>query len=284
VNWPAFVDITVRMRTSILSVIAVVVTGIVLSAQESASYRIGAKDVIEVSVWGHEELSGKFVVAPEGTISYPMLGSVKVADLTSTDVERAVTAGLADGYLKKPQVSVRVAEYLSRRLFVMGEVRTPGPIPITGAITVLEALSRAGSMTEQAGGEVVVLRPGRAAGGPAIPGQDHVTELGRLKVQQLRAGTMTANLDLGDGDTIFVPRAESIFVLGMVNAPGSYTIEPGSTTVLRAIALAGGVSQLGSTGRVRITRIVDGKKVELKAKLDELLKPGDTVVVGTRLF
>ena len=80
-----------------------------------------------------------------------------------------------------------------------------------------------------------------------------------------------------------MPRAETVYVLGMVNNPGSYTLEPG-LTVLRALSLAGGATPLGSTGRIRIVRIVDGQKKEIKGKLDDLLKPGDTVVVGARLF
>src|SRR5262249_27499430 len=114
-------------------------------------------------------------------------------------------------------------------------------------------------------------------------GQSGASEVARFSVQQLRRGASVANLPLRNGDTVFVPRAESVYVLGMVNTPGAYTLEPG-LTVLRAISLAGGTTPLGSTGRIRIIRIVDGQKREIKAKLDESLKPGDTVVVGARLF
>jgi polysaccharide export outer membrane protein len=257
-----------------------------LAGGQTAPYRVGPNDVLAVTVWAHSELSGKFTVANDGTISYPLIGSLKVAEQTVPEIQSQLTARLADGFLKKPQVNIEIVQYLSQKVYVMGEVRTPGPIQLSGSTTLLEALARAGSLNEQAGGEVVLLRPaaGGTALGPATPGQDGVTQVARISVQQLRSGSITANVELVDGDTIFVPRGETIYVLGMVNSPGPYPIEPGITTVLRAISLAGGTSQLGTTGRVKVTRVVDGKKTEVKAKLDDLLKPGDTVTVGTRLF
>lgn len=249
------------------------------------AYRVGPNDVLSVSVFRHPELSGKFPVAADGTLSLPLVGSVPVAGQTVSDIATVLVSRFAAGYLKKPQIAVEVVEYLSHRVFVIGEVRLPGPIPLTGSTTLLEVLARA-SMTEQAGGEVVLLRPrsGQSAAGPLVPGQNDAAEVARVSVQRLRSGSIVANLPLQDGDTIFVPRAESVFVLGLVNNPGPYPIEPGVTTVTTAISLAGGTTPLGSTGRVRIVRIVDGKRVEERAKLDTLLKPGDTVIVGARLF
>lgn len=263
------------------------------AAQESPSdsppahpgYRIGAKDVVGVSVWGHPELSGKFTIGDDGVLSFPLVGQLTVAGRVASDVEAELTKRLADGFLKTPRVSIEIQQYLSQRIFVIGEVRMPGPIPLTGTMTLLEALSRAGSLTEQAGGEIVVLRPepDQPAGGPLAPGQSGATELGRTNVQELRSGKLVTNLALRDGDTIFIPRAEPFFILGQVRSPGAYTAQSG-LTILRAISMAGGTTSLGSTGKIRVVRIVDGVKKEFKAKLDDVLKPGDTVFVGTRLF
>jgi polysaccharide export outer membrane protein len=192
---------------------------------------------------------------------------------------------LSDGYLKRPQVDVQVVEYLSQRVFVIGEVRLPGAITLTGSTTLLEALAHA-AVTEQAGGQVVLLRPDpkKLGMGPVVPGQEGVTEIGRVSVQQLRTGSIVVNEQLQNGDTIFVPRAETIFVLGQVNKPGPYTIEAGATTVMTAISMAGGTTPLGSTGRVRVVRVVDGERVEQRANLDDVVKAGDTITVGARLF
>jgi polysaccharide export outer membrane protein len=254
------------------------------STPDKGGYILGAQDVVAVTVFGHTELSGKFTISPDGSLLFPLVGSVNAAGRRPQDIQADLIERLSDGYLKSPKVSVEIEQYASQRVFVMGEVRTPGPIPLTGSMTLLEALARAGSLTEQAGGEIVLLRgsPDRPGNGPITQGQNGSSEAARISVQQLRRGVV-ANMELRNGDTIFVPRAETIFVLGLVNNPGTYTLEPG-LTVLHAISLAGGTTPLGSTGRVRIVRVVEGQKRELNAKLDDIVKPGDTVVVRARIF
>jgi polysaccharide biosynthesis/export protein len=256
------------------------------AAGQQPDYTVGPQDVLTISVWNQTDLSGKFTVGADGSISYPLLGALKVAGLQPRAIEALLRTRLADGFLKNPQITVEVAQFLSKRIFVMGEVKTPGPVALTGDLTLLEALTRAGGMTENAGGELVLLRGERTDGGPAGPltaGGRGVKEVAKVSVRDLRSGAFSQNVDLRDGDSIFVPRAEMIYVLGQVNAPGAYTLDPGMT-VLKAISLAGGVTKVGSTGRVKITRIVDGKKTEIKARLDEIVKAGDTITVGTRLF
>jgi polysaccharide export outer membrane protein len=260
--------------------------GLHLAGIQQQEYAVGPQDVLTITVWEQADLSGKFVVGADGNISFPLLGAVRVLGLTSRAIEELLRTRLTDGYLKRPQVSVEVTQFLSQRIFVMGEVKTPGLLALTGELTLLEALARAGGVTEYAGGELVLLRSVKkpdTATGPLVTGATGVTEVARVSIRDLRAGTFSQNVSLQDGDTIFVPRSEVVYVLGQVNNPGSYTIEPGMT-VLKAISLAGGVSQLGSAKRIKIVRIVAGKKTELKAKLDDVVKAGDTVMVATRLF
>jgi polysaccharide biosynthesis/export protein len=253
-------------------------------AQNDGGYRLGPKDGLNILVWGHEELSGKFTIAADGSLSFPLIGPIAAADRTVSDLQSELSARLADGFLKSPRVTVEIDRYVSQRVFVMGEVHTPGAVPLTGPMTLLEVLARAGSLTEQAGGDLVILRGADQAGvGPLVPGQGGTSALARLSVQQLRRGAVATNLLLRDGDTVFVPRAENIYVLGLVNHPGPYILESG-LTVLRALSLAGGTTALGSTGRVRIVRVLNGKRTEIKAQLDDLLQAGDTVTVGARRF
>jgi polysaccharide export outer membrane protein len=253
---------------------------------QEADYTVGPQDVLTITVWNQADLSGKFTVGADGSLSYPLLGSLTVAGLQPRAIEALLRARLGDGYLKNPQVSVAVTQFLSQRIFVLGEVKTPGAVALTGEMTLIEALTRAGGVTESAGGEIVLLRAERGAGtatAPLTAGARGVTEVARISVRDLRSGAYAQNLGLRDGDSIFVPRAELVYVLGQVNNPGAYSLDPGMT-VLRAISLAGGVTRVGSTGRVKISRIVDGKKVELKARLDDVVKAGDTITVGTRLI
>ena len=201
-------------------------------------------------------------------------------------IEADLRSRLAEGLLKNPQVTVEVAEYRSQRVFVVGEVVEARPDRADWrSTTLLEALAGAGALTERAGGDLLLLRPAAPTrdSGPVLPGAPGVTEVRRVNIQELQVGAVSDNSRLINGDTIFVPRAETIDVIGQVNNPGQYTMEKG-LTVLRAISMAGGVTRLGSANRVKIIRIVDGKKIERSAKLDDRLQPGDTLIVQTRLF
>jgi len=97
-------------------------------------------------------------------------------------------------------------------------------------------------------------------------------------------GELTDNIVLRDGDTIFVPRAESVYVFGQVKSPGAYSLQQKNTSVLQALSLAGGITDRGSTSRVRIVRIVDGQKKEFRVKLTDVVHPNDTIIVGERFF
>ena len=90
-------------------------------------------------------------------------------------------------------------------------------------------------------------------------------------------------MTIRDGDTIFVPKAERFFVIGLVRNAGSYVLER-NMTVLQAISTAGGVIERGSNSRLRIVRVVDDKRKEFDAKPTDIVQPGDTIVVRQRLL
>jgi polysaccharide export outer membrane protein len=105
-----------------------------------------------------------------------------------------------------------------------------------------------------------------------------------VDLKDLESGGSARNAALRDGDTIFVPRAESVYVFGQVKSPGAYPLQQRNTSVLQALALAGGVADRGSTTRIKIVRIVKGVKQELHAKLGDMVLPGDTLIVPERFF
>jgi polysaccharide export outer membrane protein len=218
-------------------------------------------------------------------VIFPLLGAIKAAGLTAGELQQELTRLLADGFIKNPQVTVSVAEYLSQRVFVVGEVHTPGVVPLSGNLTLVEALTRAGSLKENAGGELQVIRPapGSVSLGPTLPGTLGSTIVLRASVQLLLRGQFVTNADLTHGDTIIVPRAESISVLGQVKSPGVVPYEY-DMTVLKAVSMVGGPNDVGALGRARIIRIVGGKKTEIKAKETETLQPGDVVMIPMKLW
>jgi polysaccharide export outer membrane protein len=248
-------------------------------------YMVGPNDVLAVTVYNQPQLTGKFAVEADGTFAFPLLGRVAAGGLNIRAVEDKVRQGLAAGFLADPQVSVTVDQYRSQQIFVMGEVRTPGSLQFTGSMTLMEALARAGSTTERAGMEAVIVRASTstagaaAAANPDAPSADTI----RVNLQSLQSGVASQNVVLRAGDTISIPRAETVFVTGQVKTPGEYVIRR-LTTVRQALALAGGITDRGSMRRLQIVRLVEGKEVALSVDLQTTVQPGDTIVVHERFF
>jgi polysaccharide export outer membrane protein len=254
------------------------------AAQTAADYVIGPQDVLTVQVFDQPDLAGKFTVEADGTFSFPLVGRIKAGGLTLRAFEVELQRRLADGYFRNPQVTVAVEQYRSQRVFVMGEVRQPGPVALTGGMTLIEALARAGSTLPTASGEVAIVRATQGPpAGPLDPGKGAGSEVFRASVRDLESGALSQNIQLRDGDTIFVPRAESVYVFGHVKNPGAYGIQK-NTTVLQALSLAGGVTENAAMNRIQVIRIEGGAKKELKVKLTDRLRPEDTIMVPQRYF
>ena len=253
------------------------------TAAAQTDYIIGGQDVVTITVYDQADLSGKFTVDPDGTLTFPLLGRITAGGLTLRGLEEDLRKRLSDGYLRNPQVSVSIEQYKSQRIFVMGEVRSPGAYPLTGDMTIIEAIARAGSTTPQASDEVMVVRPREGKSeGPVLP-TDGDSEVIRINIRDIQEGALSKNVQLRGGDTLVIQKARSVYVFGQVKSPGAYPTDK-DTTVLQALSLAGGVTDRGSTGRIKIVRAVDGKKKELKVKLTDLVEPGDTIIVAERFF
>lgn len=272
------------MKKALLALCLTVPAALAAAARQN-DYVIGAQDLLSITVYDQADLTGKFTVEADGSLTFPLLGRVQAGGMTLRGLEQDLQAKLADGYLRNPQVSVAIEAYRSQRIFVMGEVRAPGTYPLTGDMTIVEALTKAGGTTAAASEEVLVVRPAGDAGraGPIMPDQDAEAAILRVNLRELQGGALSQNIPLRDGDTIVAPRAQAVYVFGQVRNPGAYNIEKG-TTVLQALSLAGGVTDRGSTGRLKIVRTMDGRKKEVKVKLTDVVEPGDTLIVAERFF
>jgi polysaccharide export outer membrane protein len=248
----------------------------------AVEYAVGPLDVLEVTVFGEDEVSGKFPIEADGTFNFPLIGRMRAAGLTLRAIERELHDRLADGYLQNPQVSIAVGQFRSQRIFIVGEVARPGTYPLTAQMTLIEALATAGSVSTSAAGHVVLIRgsrPGDEGGGAAAP-----TDVLQVELDTFQTGSLAQNVALRDGDVVVVPRAESIYVLGQVRNPGAFVMERRDTTVLQALALAGGVTDRASLSRIRIVRMINGTKTEIKATVNDPVRAGDTVMVLERFF
>ncbi|MEO8358708.1 MAG: polysaccharide biosynthesis/export family protein [Vicinamibacteria bacterium] len=279
-----------------------------VGAQTSDPNALRAADVIDVVVLGQPSLSADFVIDKDGGINYPLIGRVEAAGLTPSDLAKKLQAQLGAGFLKRPEVSVRVKEYRSRPVLVLGEVAKPGIFPLRSDRSLLALLSDAGGLTGNAGHEVLVARPPegseRAAidqfsSMPIVPGLSDVARLPdadelppgalpgsdvfRASFRELMKGNAEQNVMLEGGDIVYVPRAAQIFVTGQAARPASFKFVDGMT-VQDALQMAGGASERGSMKRLKIVRFEGGKRKEIKAQLTDLLKPGDTLNVGERFF
>ena len=158
-----------------------------------------------------------------------------------------------EGFFNDPQVTVSVETYKSQKLFIVGEVRTPGSYPLVGRHEPRRGAGAGGSTLPTAGGEVVIVRAAAGkASGPVLPTRQAPPTSCAWTSGNCRTARSRENAALRDGDTIFVPRAESVYVFGQVKNPGAYALQQKNTSVMQALSLAGGLTNVGSSTGIRI--------------------------------
>lgn len=161
---------------------------------EPASYVIGAADVLEISVWQDPNVSRSVPVRPDGKISIPLVNDIQAAGLTPMQLAASVTQKL-ERFLNKPQVTVTVTAINSQRIFVVGEVNRPGPLPLLPGMTVLQAISTAGGVTQFADQKHAYVVRHEREKDSTYP----------VSYRDLLRGDMRGNIVLKSGDTIVVP-------------------------------------------------------------------------------
>ena len=273
-----------KTLSTLVLLCSTLVSGAVAQAP-TTDYVVGPQDVLMITVFNEVSLSGRFTVEADGTINYPLIGRIQVGGKALRAIQEELTRRLAAGYLRSPQVTILVDQFRSQSIFVLGEVRQPGKHLISGNLTLLEALSQAGGPTTSAGTEVIVRRPKdpTATAGPIDPTDDTTSEVvARVSLEDLQSGR-ASNIAIRDGDNIFVPKAETFFVTGHVRSSGPYVWEEGMT-VLIALSKAGGITERGARNRVKIIRIVNGERREIKVEMTDLVLPNDTIDVPQRYF
>jgi polysaccharide export outer membrane protein len=256
------------------------------SAPAFTDYIIGPQDVLTINSFDQADLSGRFTVEADGTFTYPLIGRLKAGGLTLRQIETELKKRLKDDkFFVNPQLSVAVEQFKSQKVFIVGEVRSPGAYPLSGDMSLIEALARAGSTLPSASGEALIVHAAPGQTTPEAPSTiGDPANMVRIDLRDLENGSLSQNAVLRDGDTIFVPRAQSVYVFGQVKNPGGYSLQQNKMTVLQALSLAGGVTENGSTNRIKIVRLVKGDKIEIKAKLGDVVQPGDTIIVPERYF
>ena len=233
-----------------------------------AEYKIGPKDLLEITVLGVPEIAKLVVrVSEEGRITLPLLGEVGVGNLTKFEVEKKLTALAGEKVVLKPQVTVHILEYNSRRISVVGAIEKPGSFELIGRRTVLAAIAEAGGLTRDAGEEIIVIRQ--------LPGGENTSI--RISVDGLFVkGDPALNILLEPGDVVNVPveRMAPIYVFGQVRNPGALQVKrSGVPTLTQAIAQAGGFTDRANRKKVQIRRKdASGKELTITVNVRDILK------------
>jgi polysaccharide export outer membrane protein len=254
-------------------------------------YQVGPEDQLAIIIFGQEKLTRDLRVNGQGEIAMPLVGVVKVAGLTPSEVEKRLEELYNARFLVNPQITVTVKEYRHQRVAVTGAVAKPGSYEIIGPRTLLEVLSLAGGFSNlgsptgggaQAGDVVDVIRHQNApdvaktmkvgSSQPFTP----KTETLVIDLRRLVSGQAPElNIPIRNGDVIHVPFAGTAYVLGAVKKPGNIAVKE-NLTVTQAVALAGGIDPMLGTNSITIMRFDEqGKPISINTDLSSIIARND---------
>lgn len=250
-------------------------------------YKVGPGDLLDINVFGVEQLNTTVRVSESGKVTLHLLGEVEVSGLTKPELEKKLTLLLGKD-LVDPQVTVFIKEYSSKVVYVQGAVTKPATYPLMGRLSLRQIISQAGGFTPAAGNEIIVIRQLSGGGGSSL----------NISIDDLMIkGDPKVNIPLEPGDVINVPvdRTVIIYVLGQVKNPGAQEFKKSSMpTLLKAITKAGGFTDRAAKGSIRIKRKdALGKDVELIVNAKDILKgkkpdielhPEDIIYIDETIF
>jgi polysaccharide export outer membrane protein len=236
---------------------------------------IGPGDVMKISVYGNADLATETRVSESGSVTFPLIGQVKVGGLPTAAAEKKIASLLeSGGFVKKPQVNIIVTLLQSQQVSILGNVNRPGRYPVDGKRTLMDMLALAGGVGPEGADTVSLIRKRNGT----------TTKDVIDVVDMVRNGDFKNDFDLSANDVIYVERAPHFYIYGEVQRPGTFRIER-SMTVLQALAAGGGLTQRGTERGLRIKRRdASGKMAVLDAKYDDLIQPDDVVYVRESIF
>ena len=241
-------------------------------AAKPEDYRLGAGDLIRIVVFDHDELSVDTRISQTGNITFPLVGLVPVAGLTTRDAELLLARRLTEGgFVKQAEVSLLVEEFQSQKVSVMGQVAKPGQYPLDSSKKVLDLLAIAGGvLSDTAADDATLVR----ADGKRIV----------IDLQKLFDGDPAVNYSVQDGDTVFVAHAPQFYIYGQVQHPGQYRLMR-NTTISQAISIGGGLMPRGTQRGALVKRLdSSGKERQYSVKSDDVLQANDVLWIKASIF
>lgn len=288
-----------------------------LQEMTNSSYTIDTGDTLLVRVGGRKPVSREVTVDPQGAITYPRLGRIKVAGLTLPELEQSLSSSLSRGSRKARKVTTTVTKYRNQHVYILGEVRVPGMHPLQPSLSILELITQAGGPTPEAGWLALVIKKNgkphdhvahahnpcsgkyRAAKNGSKGGEPAALPTAiRVDLDDVLIGATATPLKIESGDTIYIPEAAHFFIHGEVERPGRYRLKRG-TTAIQAVSNAGGYTSYASRKRLKVFRyhvhdeecggdlclrgiakhVTKEPPREYRLHLHDRLQPGDVLVV-----
>ena len=247
-----------------------------VSGASLAEYQLGSGDVVRITVYQNPDLSVETRITENGSISFPLLGTVVIGGRTIGVAERTIADGLRNGnFVRQPQVTVMLLQVRAHQASVLGQVNRPGRYPLEQAgMRLSDLLAIAGGVA--VGGSDVVVLSGTRAGAPLR----REIDLPLL----FAAGGRDKDPLVENGDVVWVDRQPLVYIYGEVQRPGPLRLER-EMTLMQALATGGGLTQRGTEKGIRVhRRVEDGKVRVLQPAMDDKMKDGDVVYVRESLF
>lgn len=237
---------------------------------------LGPGDSVRVTVFENPDLTTETRLSASGDIRFPLLGNVHLGGLTPLAASEHIGQRLRDGrIIRDPQVTVSLTQGRSRQVAVLGQVARPGRYVLDETRTTLtDMLALAGGITPAGDDIVTVVRT-----------RDGTSQKFDIDVPKMyRTGNMADNVELDNGDTVFVRRAQVFYIYGEVQKAGTYRLE-NQLTVMQALSLGGGVTARGTERGIRVARRgPDGSLVKREVQLADQVQPDDIIFVRESLF
>ena len=237
---------------------------------------LGPGDSVRITVFQNPDLTTETRISERGSVMFPLVGEVQVSGQSPSGAASRIAEQLKKGnYMKNPQVNVAVLTVRSRQVSVLGQVARPGRYALDDTSSKLtDILALAGGIAPTGDEKVtaVITREGKS--------QKVTVDMPRM----YSTGDLSSNVELQNGDTIFVQRAPVFYIYGEVQRAGAYRMEQ-NLAVMQAISLGGGLTPRGSERRLKMRRAgKDGQVVETDAKLQDQVKADDVIFVREALF
>ena len=242
---------------------------------EVTDYKLGPGDVVHITVYRHDDLLTEDRITERGYITFPLLGEVQISGLTKVEAERRIAEMLkVRELIKIPSVTLHVVQYHSHEVSVIGMVPKPDTFYIEKPSSLLEMLAKAGGILPEGDDRIMLLQN--------KDGRDVKLEIDTKAM--LMQGKLNNNVNVADGDIIYVPPAPVFYVYGEVQHPGVYKLQR-DMTVLQALAVGGGLTSRGTDKGIQIIRHdTNGKIQTIDSQLTEIVQQDDVIKVKQSLF